>query len=339
MRSDVMTYSLELNAIERVLRERFQSWLPDTIIDAHAHCNLGEHVLYREQKMFGHMMTTFPEYSLADSVASHEQFFPGITVRSLRFPQVFRGIDIKAANAYLLRQSPLTDRVALLGIPTDVDYTIRMLAHPRVSALKMYYIFFDPPAQTILQVFPVDVLAVAQEREIPIILHLPRVITRSLGDLLALLESFPRLRVVLAHLGLPHLPVPGLEEAYQRAAAHPNVFMDTAMIPSWEVVALALSTFGPSRLMFGSDEPLHMIRSQVYEHPELGQRLITEYPYHWVDHEEHTRFKHLLHNPVHTLWQALEAIQVALEKMGTRKEADKAKNAIFFENALEIYGF
>ena len=42
------------------------------------------------------------------------------------------------------------------------------------------------------------------------------------------------------------------------------------------------------RVIYSSDKPLNLIRSKMYLHPQLGQRLITEYLYHWVDLGEHS---------------------------------------------------
>jgi hypothetical protein len=89
----------------------------------------------------------------------------------------FRGIDYRAANLYLLKQSDVQNRIALYGPPDDPEYTIRILGHPRVSALKMYYLYLEPPATEIYQYFPKVVLEEAQRRDVPIILHPPRKIT------------------------------------------------------------------------------------------------------------------------------------------------------------------
>src|SRR5947209_17806151 len=108
--------------------------------------------------------------------------------------------------------------------------------------------------------------------------------------------------------------------------------MDTAMIPSAEVIELAISTFGIERIMFGSDEPLNMIRSVVYDNPVLGQRLATEYRYHWVDPEEHTKYKYIAYGAVHTHWQALEALKAALHKLSPSLQ-EAAKRLIFHDTA------
>jgi hypothetical protein len=335
---EYLEYSLQLTNTELQIRDEMMSWLPDIIIDCHAHCNPASLVGELDNGVRSHMMSTFPDFSLEDSKRVQAVLYPNKVVRTLRFANAYRGIDHRTANGYLLSRASELDGVALYGLPDEAEYTIGMLDHGKVQGLKMYYQYFNPPATTIREVFPPEILAAAQTQGVPIILHLPKMITQSVDDLCSVLEEFPRLVVVLAHLGLPHLPVPGLMAAYQRVAAYPNVFMDTSMIPSAEVTFMALQAFGPGRIMFGSDEPLSLIRSTVYNHPTKGQRLITEYPYHWVDPAEHAEYRHLAKDVTQTHWQVLQAIQQAVFQLPANLQT-RAVEAIFYTNARMVFGF
>lgn len=337
-REAYLAYSSDFTETERQLIHGFAGWLPQTIIDCHAHCNLPEHIRWIDERAYSHMLSTFPSFSLEESKEWHVLLHPGKTVRTLRFPKTFRGIDHKAANLYLLEQSPEQDRIALYGLPDDPDYTIEMLGHPRVSALKMYYSYLEPPATEIYQYFPRIVLEAVQERNIPIILHLPKRITMCLVQILKLVEDFPRLRICLAHLSLTKQVVPGLEEAFTAIAKHLQVNFDTALVPSAEVVNMAMRIIGTDRIMYGSDEPLHLIRSVPYVHPQHGERLVTEYPYHWVDPTEHAEFRTLAAGVTHAHWQALRAIRSTIEKL-PENEQEEAKQKIFYDNAKQFYGF
>lgn len=342
MKIDAREYlidSLNFSQQEILLRESFLDWLPDQIIDCHVHCNLKKHSTRIDDDTYKQMMSTFPSFTLRQSNSLRTLLYSNKTVRSLRFPLVWRDIDHKEANAYLLKNSPEEDRAAVYGIPNDILYTETILNHRRTSALKMYPRFFIPPAQKIYQYFPPEILDVAEGLGIPIILHLPKVITQCIDELMKLTDDFPHLTVVLAHLGLPHLPVPGLQQTYELAARHTRVFMDTAMIPSTEVICMAIAAFGPDRILFGSDEPLNLIRAQVYENPILGQRLITLYPYHWVDKNEHKQYKHLASDVTHMHWGALIALRDAITKSYNSLEQKSVKEKIFYDNAKEVYGF
>lgn len=338
-RQPYMEYSLELTPSELAMRDQFVAWLPETVIDCHAHCNLREHVLSISERTKSHMLSTFPYFSLEESEALQRLLYPGKKVQSLRFPKTFRGIDHRAANEYLLDESGPDDRVAVFGLPEDIPYTLQMLAHPRASALKMYYSYLEPPATRIYEYFVPEALEEAQARGLPIILHTPRIVSTCLDDILQVVKDFPRLRMVLAHLGLPMYIVPGLRETYEvLAGVSENVFMDTSLNASAEVIDLALSVFGSERIMYGSDEPLNLVRARVFNNPERGQRLITSYPYHWVDIAEHEKYKEFAVDVTHMHWQSLNGLRSAIDHMGSNQQ-EAAKDRIFYKNAKDLFGF
>lgn len=231
-REAYLAYAKNFTDKECGLIDEFSLWLPNEIIDCHAHCNLSEHVRSIDERAYHHMLSTFPSFSLDESKEWQTLLHPGKTVRTLRFPKTFRGVDHRAANLYLLHKSPEQDRVALYGLPDDPDYTISMLQHPRASALKMYYSYLEPPAIEIYQYFPKVILAAAEMLDIPIILHPPRRITSCLDQILQLIDDFPRLRICIAHLGLTKSVIPGLEDAFAAMANNHNVSFDTALVPS-----------------------------------------------------------------------------------------------------------
>lgn len=336
-RKAYLTYAQALTNKEQELIQEFQKWLPDTIIDCHAHCNLPEHVRSIDDRAYNHMLSTFPSFSLEESREWHALLHPRKNIRSLRFPNTFRGIDHRAANLYLLEQSDTQDRIALYGIPNDPEYTIGMLRHPRVSALKMYYSYLEPPSTEIYQYFPKIVLKEVQDRDIPIILHSPHKITMCLDQILTLAKDFPRLRICLAHLSLTKSIMPRLEEAFTAIARLPCIHFDTALVPSAEVIMMALRIIGPDRIMYGSDEPLNLIRSKPYIHPEKGERLATEYPYHWVNTSE-GQYKHLAIGVTHAHWQALQAVKTAVSAL-YEKEREIVKQKFFHDNAKLFYSF
>jgi predicted TIM-barrel fold metal-dependent hydrolase len=336
---EYLAHALRFKPEEETLRDSFAEWLPDDIIDCHAHSNLKEHVVDIAEKARAHMLSSFPYYSIADSRRVCSSFFhPGKRVRTLRFAKTFRGLDHRAANDYLLEESPKHDRVALFGLPEDIDYTASMLNHPRASALKMYYFYVEPTAKTIYEVFKPEILEEAQRLDKPIILHMPKMIVHSAADLERVLDDFPRLRVSIAHLGSTKFAVDGLREVYANLASRKNVSLDTSLNPSREVVRMALECFGSERIMYGSDEPLHLLRSIPFNHPEKGQRIITDYPYHWVDAADHAKYGHLASNAVHAHWLALGAVRNAIESL-PKSQQENAKHRIFFKNASDFFGF
>lgn len=333
-----MASALAFSAAELEVRSSLADWLPDSIIDCHVHCNLDAHVLDVDDTTFHHMMSTFPSFSLEQSYTLRSLLYPSKRVRSLRFSHVFRGIDHRAANIYLCEHKDPADRVALYGIPTDIEYTVQALRSMPVSALKMYPAYFSPRAQTIYQYFPSPILEEVQGLGLPIILHLPKPITECREDLWGLIRDFPKLNIVLAHLGLPNFATQDLENVYREFAQCEYVYMDTAMRTSVDVLRLAFNAFGPDRILFGSDEPLNLIRAATYRHPELGQRIVSEYNYHWLDSAEQARYGYIAKGAMHVHWQSLVAIQSALSEYDPATSL-RARELVFERNAARLFGF
>jgi predicted TIM-barrel fold metal-dependent hydrolase len=329
---------LTLSPTELAKRDEVLALLPDLIIDMHAHAGLEDHVGKIDPLTMQHMMSTFPFFTLKDSERMINLLFPGKEMHTIRFAIPWKGIDHRAVNQYLVEQTPPGDKVALCGIADDIDYSINQLRTKCYCGLKMYNRYVEPPVTKIYDFFRPEILEETQALNIPIILHLPLMITQCVDDLERCLSDFPNLRVVLAHLGLPHLPVPGLEEAYGKFAKYPNVFMDTAMIPSSEVVAMSLKAFDSDRIMYGSDQPLNLLRQIVYNHPTKGERIVTRRRYHWTDITEHDEYSHLALNAIHSHWQCLEALLKGIKKVFPDSEIE-ARHNIFYANARNMFGF
>lgn len=337
-RRSYLDHARDITNAERAKIEEFAEWLPPVVIDAHAHSNLPEHVLDVPPKAYNHMLSTFPSFSIEESHALQSEFYPDTRVRTLRFAKTFKGIAHAAANSYLLDNLSQDDRMAVYGLPDDIPYTVDMLQDPRVSGLKMYYSYLDPSATSIYEIFKPEILEAAQANGVPIILHTPKMITESAGDVLNMKQDFPDLKVSIAHLGSSKFDVPALQDAYDMLADGTDVLMDTALNPSEEVVRRALDTFGPERLMFGSDEPLNLLRSVPYVHPEHGQRITTTQRYHWQDPAEHAEYAHLANGALHSHWLCLDALRTVIDSLPKASQED-VKQKIFNDNAESFFGF
>lgn len=337
-REEYLEYASRMTTAELDLMKSLNDWLPNSIIDCHAHCNLQEHIHSIRLRDFNHMISTFPSFSLNESLYWNRLFHENKKIRTLRFSGVMYGTDHIKANAYLLDNSPADDKVALFGLPDDIEYTIRMLDHHRVSALKMYAAYFEPAARQIFDFFPKGVLEVAQNKNIPIILHLPLKISSCIGQILTLIACFPKLKICLAHIGLEEIVTNSLTQALKSVSQFSNVYFDTALVQSSDVIREAVKIVGPEKVMYGSDAPFNLIRSTTYINPELGWRLVTEHSYHWVNAEEHKSYKHLALDVPHDHWQAIAAIRNGLSHFSISDQSFM-KQLIFHDNAKLFYEF
>lgn len=311
-------------------------WLPKTIVDAHVHCNDPRDVSELPLRIRRHMISTFPGWPIDLSHYVQRMLYPDRHLVAVRFPNPYPGVDHRAANDYLLAHASGDDRVAAFGLQEDVEYTRQIIRDVNVVALKMYYLYADPPAVTIAETFPGEILKECQNLGKPIILHLPRPLWQCTNELISLVEAFPRLKVILAHLGMPRGAGEELQSAYDRLAEHANVLADTAMISSRTAIVCALSRLGPGRVLFGSDEPLNLVRAVVYRHPTMGERLATEFPYHWADPREMRTQLHRARGAAHLHWAALTALRAALHDFCGLESA--VVRQVFAENAVRVFG-
>jgi L-fuconolactonase len=144
-------------------------------------------------------------------------------------------------------------------------------SEPKLRGIR-HLIHNEPDPHWILQATVLTSLAALEERGM--ILELPCVFPRHLGDVPALAASFPGLTIVIDHLAKPPL---GSDEMgvwateLHAAASSPNVFAKISglntMLPhgNWEAddlrdaVAVSVDAFGPERLVCGSDWPVALL--------------------------------------------------------------------------------
>lgn len=337
-------HALTLNEEELTLQSQLTPRLPDLMVDTHAHGSASQHFRAAEMPdhIKGHMMSTFPVTTLEMSETISATLLPGQEIQKVRFAHAFTGIAHRAVNEYLIDESPERDRVVLFGTSNstdDIDYTKQQLRSGAYVGLKMYYNASNPPKEKLTEYFPPEILSVAEAEHIPIILHLPKSLYRSTDEVEEVVECYPDLQIVLAHIGVAHVVRPELEGILSRLARSGNVYVDTSGVDDAELVLKALRHLGPDNVLYGSDEPLNLIRAIVYDNPELGPRLLTDYDYHWVDAAERARWRHLADKPfVHNHWRQLQTILVAAERFAMRSsEKNRLLDSIFHGNAQRVF--
>jgi predicted TIM-barrel fold metal-dependent hydrolase len=94
-----------------------------------------------------------------------------------------------------------------------------------------------------------EVVAVAHERRVPVLIHAGRGIPALGSDTVHLAEEFPGARMILAHSAISDLA--WLWKAMPR---HPNVFVDTSWWNPADLIAL-FTLVGPGHIVWASDSP------------------------------------------------------------------------------------
>lgn len=339
-------HALRPSEIELEQIERFNSQLPSRIIDCHVHIGPEEAFDWTQLPEYtrSSMSTTFPYSTYARSAEIDELLFPAREVGKLTFSHAFAGIDHRASNEYIKANIPQKDQPAAFGLskcPYDIDYTIEELQSGAYSALKMYYAAQVPVKAELYDYFPPAILETAEREGLPIILHLAKRLVGSEHEVERLSSDFPDLKVVLAHVGATFAYTRQLDWALARMARLPGVYVDTSGVTDEDVIGSAIQNLGPDRILYGSDEPLNLVRDFTYVNPTMGTRLLTDIEYHWVDPEEAKQFRHLApHDIPYNHLQQMRATLDALKKgvMGIGN-FQRSIEAIFHDNSGALFGF
>ena len=94
-----------------------------------------------------------------------------------------------------------------------------------------------------------ELVALAHERRVPILIHAGRGIPALGRDTLHLAEDFPDARLILAHAAISDLAW-----MWRVLPEHPNVFIDTSWWNATDLIAL-FSLVPPGQILFASDSP------------------------------------------------------------------------------------
>ncbi len=282
-----LNWALTLSEIEYSRLEAALALLPCNLIDAHTHvCRYGD-IQTLSGSLMSHVVSTFPVFTFDMAARARSVLWPGKQFRSARMAHAICGYRHEAINDYLLRELPKGDLLVWFGLPSSPQAVIQSMERGEAVALKMYFHSVEPPLIKVRDIFPDPILKVATRLGIPIILHLPTALPDELGEVTETAQRHPGLNIMLAHLGGHGGQgwTPRIKGAYAELRDLPNVFMDTAFIWDANLIREAVNALGCERLLFGTDEPLSLIRATGYHHARLGPRLYAP-DYHWTTDDD-----------------------------------------------------
>lgn len=322
---------------EAMLREGVLARLPLEIVDCHAHVNGRGAASDFSDYGWRQRRSSFPEWDLSSHNAVLDMLYRHRSVRTIWMPQPQKGIDHRKANAYILRNKPPSDFATLVGLPDDPDYTLEQIASGSYVALKMYPHYTEPPYTRIAEYFMPWALEAAAGSGMPIILHLPTPLSRCHAELFDLTETFPTLRVVLAHLGREQESTERIERLFAKLATHPGVVADMSMVTSRSLMRLALRALGADRLLYGSDEPFNLLRYVEIDDPRDGRSVVSHHDYHWNKAWARERYGQMAFDAPLVHFQALASLLDAVGDVFGESGSEEALHKIFRDNAFRVF--
>lgn len=339
----------EYTDVDRAFWERhLEDWTPKRIFDAHTHVNeprfrVGE---YTQEMRRQYWVNELNEpIGAADAQRCYQTVFPGREFSCLAFGHPSLDYDIDGSNAGLRVECARRGWSHL--IVSKPDWSAQRLEKElRASGalgVKPYYSLIpdqDPSSRdkyleaSIFQFLPHEHLEVLDQRRACVMLHVPRADRlghpRNIAEVKQIRRRYPRVLVILAHLGRCYT-LPHAEEAFHQLADDPGLYFDNSAVFNPAVHRLALQTLGASRILYGTDNPIFYMRGR---RQWKGTTYInrTSYPFYFNKNREPPEVE-----ATYTLYmyEALLALKSACEQLSLGEDEVRA---IFHGNAQRVLG-
>ncbi len=330
-----MANNWSLNDVDENVLVRLRASLPEKVFDVHAHV----YKLSDLNLSADHVLRRRPESA---SIASWRNGVGAIVARNLTgglfFPYPAAEADVKACNKYLLAQlnrHPDSRGLLLITPNTTPEELSAYLEVPQIVGFKPYYTFSNrkPVAQAdVSDYLPEWALQTANERGLVITLHLVKkqalADPQNEQDIRRIYSQYPNIKLVLAHAGRSFHGPHATRGASALADLH-NLWFDASAICEAEPLKAILDSFGPRRLMWGTDYPLSHERGRAVT---LGEGFF------WIQ-EDTVRWDNLpetyVHDPALLGIESLRALLSAADDVGLN--AGDLQD-IFCENAMRLLG-
>jgi uncharacterized protein len=326
-------------------REYLDPWLPQRIFDAHTHVTEPRFRMatMSEQKRRQYWINEASEpIGAADAARCYKTVFPGREFSCLAFGEASLDFDIEAGNAALQADCVRNGwyRLAVVRPQWTAEQVTRELDRFRTLGVKVYYSLIEDDPTTrdrfleasIFDFLPHHQLELLNDRQAWVTLHVPKAgrlgHPDNLREIREIRRRYPDLTLVVAHLGRCYT-MPQAEQALPPLADDPGLFFDLAAVFNPDVLRLALKLFGPSRLLYGTDNPVFYMRGRQ-QWRETSYVNHTDYPFHFNRDREPREIesRYTLY-----MYEALRAIKRACENLALNRSQIEA---VFSGNAQTL---
>ena len=188
----------------------------------------------------------------------------------------------------------------------------------------------DIPNAEIPEMLPDWAMAVAHERRLLVMLHIPR--AKRLEDplnrrqLRKLCVRWPGAKIILAHIGRAYY-LRGVTGLLDDLRELPNLYFDLAMVQHWEVMAHLFRQVPISRVLFGSDIPIALAQGKAVE---INHQYTYVTPRPWslslCDDKNKLQFTSFLNEQLRAIQQAATATKLSRSAIA----------ALFYDNARAL---
>jgi len=320
-------------------RERLEDFLPRKMIDIHAHATSPAEIIPGAPAPSFWAERVCPNGMTVEALLeSYRLLFPGKEVRPVIFPYPSPRFDPAKGNEYVSKESRrLGLRCLILTDPAwSAEELERYVEAGGFVGLKPYPSMArgkTPERVEIYDFLPTHHLELADRKRWLIILHIPRpgrlMDQVNLRQLMELDRTYPRARVVVAHVGRSYCD--RYAESLDELADSRNLLFDISANANQLVFERLIDTVGTERVLFGSDLPVTAMHSRRICEGDNYVNIILDAD--WEDN--HTRIGQPEDEITFFLYEAIDAFRRAADRVGLgRKEIEM----IFFRNAERLVG-
>ncbi len=279
MESVPLTHIWHYTEVDRAFwAEHLEGWLPQRLIDAHVH--IADPSLRLEpmtdEKRRQHWAAEVSDPMTAQTLEHCDRAtFPGRAVEHLAFGLPDLDFDIEASNDYARGQcvEHSWHSLSLLLPQWSGERVAEELDKPGVIGVKPYYSLIgrDPATRdryieaSIFEFLPHCALEVLNERRAWVTLHVPKADRLghpdNIREVKEIRRRYPGVTLVIAHFGRCYTE-PHAREAFPALADDTELYFDNSAVLNPVVHRLALKTFGPERIVYGTDNPIFYMRGR-----------------------------------------------------------------------------
>lgn len=327
--------------------EHLKDFLPDNIIDIHTHVWLEK---FKGKVQAGPVRAvTWPylvakDNSVEDLIETYELMFPSKKVTPLIFSNLSLGDDFDAANTYIQECSQKHNFPSLIFATPEWsagEFEERILKGGFLGC--KVYLNLAPPyiPEKEIRIFdflPHHQLEVLNKNGWIAMLHIPRdgrlKDPVNLAQMLEIEQSYPNIKLIIAHVGRAYCNE-DLGNAFEVLAQTKHMMFDFSANTNQYVFEQAIKTFGPKRLLFGSDLPILRMRTRrIYENGNYVN-LVPKGLYGDVSGDKHMRDVESGEADKLTffLYEEIDAFRRAAEATGLRREDIED---VFCNNAAKL---
>lgn len=322
--------------------EQLKDRMPDKFIDSHTHINLQDHLVDvpKERIEDDWALQGGMHMTADDAKFYYDIMFPGKKWSIVAFPFPIRESHIEDNNDYVAmcaNEGKIAHGLMCIKPSYSLEYMQHELTIKNFSGVKPYPDMISGKKGAEIDIFqflPHSHLALLEELNMPIVLHLPRAgrmpDDNNIAELKEIRQKYPALKIIIAHFGRCFTPYHFKQAVDKMGEDIHGFYFDTAAVLNPEVHRLALDKLSHKHILFGTDQPIFLWH---------GRRKWTEQSYYNLAREDFMWNKEHESKEVkgkYTFY-VYEQINNLLNEMESAGFSTEQKEDVFYNNARNIF--